>query len=563
MKLKYILMGMLLLAGYNAMAQPTEANYWSTMQNLKAKAWIHRTDFKQKNTTGRFTSVSPSFLIYPDKPCSEEEATRLIQEWGIDEYVKNYSGSVCIMNPCGKKYDNTTDFQVYKDYINATWCQTNLKVIGIGKGATFVAKAIANHAGAIADILLINPASVTTSRSMVAPVPVYVYGKNAGKMAKPFIQRNRSTQQAGKELKVYTNTTEPLLRVVVDHRNITNKKDLFQSVWNNLFSKNYRLDNHNHTWYKGAKFEQYGVANELEPYMMLDQLEVKRNVVEKDLLGTGTFLWYEYFPKGTEKAPRASVPLVVLLHGNNNDPRTQAETSGFIELAANEKFAVAELEWQGNGYTPMGLDGIEQVVYYLLKQYPQLDASRVYAEGLSAGCFTATTLGVRKSYLFAAVGGHSGGVFLPGRYAFGVDQASLMNEARQKRGHLMMPYFNVAGNKDEEVPYPNPSNYEKTALFNAIQVYQTLNNMDVIDKMDFNIDPVFGLKLQHRTSLKTNKNVTIESGYLYQNNIPLIKLNTVMDYGHWNFKPDAKLMWDFFKQFSRNPETKELIYHGQ
>jgi len=25
--------------------------------------------------------------------------------------------------------------------------------------------------------------------------------------------------------------------------------------------------------------------------------------------------------------------------------------------------------------------------------------------------------------------------------------------------------------------------------------------------------------------------------------------------------PTAQIMWDFFKQFSRDPQTKKLIYH--
>ncbi len=52
----------------------------------------------------------------------------------------------------------------------------------------------------------------------------------------------------------------------------------------------------------------------------------------------------------------------------------------------------------------------------------------------------------------------------------------------------------------------------------------------------------------------------MEAGVLYKGNIPLIKVVAVNDYGHWNFKPDARLMWDFMKQFSRDPRTKKLVY---
>jgi len=42
--------------------------------------------------------------------------------------------------------------------------------------------------------------------------------------------------------------------------------------------------------------------------------------------------------------------------------------------------------------------------------------------------------------------------------------------------------------------------------------------------------------------------------------MPLIKLVAVMDYGHWNFIPAARIAWDFFKHYRRDPVTKKLIY---
>lgn len=32
------------------------------------------------------------------------------------------------------------------------------------------------------------------------------------------------------------------------------------------------------------------------------------------------------------------------------------------------------------------------------------------------------------------------------------------------------------------------------------------------------------------------------------------------NYGDWNFKPAARLIWDFFRHFSRDMETKKLNY---
>jgi poly(3-hydroxybutyrate) depolymerase len=210
----------------------------------------------------------------------------------------------------------------------------------------------------------------------------------------------------------------------------------------------------------------------------------------------------------------------------------------------------------------MGLDGIEQVVYYLLKKYPQLDASRIYAEGLSAGSLTATALGIKKSYLFAAVGGHSGGIF-PNRNLFGYSDISLMNDAKQKRGKVEMPYFSVSGTDDEVVPYPKPNNWKETSFYVAWRTYQTMNGMPVVDNLDFTKDSCFGIGVKDRKTILTNKDISIEMGTLYKGTIPMIQLVAVDHYGHWNFKPDAELMWAYFTLFSRDVESKELKYSPQ
>ena len=208
------------------------------------------------------------------------------------------------------------------------------------------------------------------------------------------------------------------------------------------------------------------------------------------------------------------------------------------------------------------MDGIEQVVYYLLKTYPQLDASRVYTEGLSAGSATSTGLGIRKSYLFAAVGGFSAGI-LPGSFRFDCDRQSLLGEAIQKSGAVEMPYFSATGTSDTVVPFINKDNWQKNAFFAAWQIYQIMNGMSVTERPDFSKDTIFGITLENRETIWTNKGISMETGVLSKNGVPLIQMVAVNDYGHWNFKPAAKMMWDYFMQFSRDPQTKELIYHGR
>ena len=530
------------------------------LPGIEQKAYMYRDPCKQVD--GRFNNFSPMFLVYPDQPCDSLQAEALVKEMGMDSLLHTFSAAVCVMNPLGKTYDAKKDGEAFSAYLKRTRIANNLKVIGIGRGATFVNQAIAPQAEAVAGIVSIGGKAGKLAADD-CPVPAFIAGQGSNRVAKAYIKLDKAEKTAEEDgLTTYTNPDEPLLQVVVSSDTKATLKETFLRAWTTVLSKNYRFNNYKHTWYMGGTPEQYG-PYELEPYIMPEEWGIVRKTVENDLFGKGIFLWYEFHPKATLNAKEHSVPLLLLLHGNENDPRTQAETAGFIELCAQENFVVVEMEWQGSkDYAAMDMDGVEQVVYHLLRTYPQLDPSRIYTEGLSAGSATSTGLGIRKSYLFAAVGGFSAGV-LPGNYRFDCNKESLMNEAIQKRGTVEMPYFSASGTADMVVPYINKDNWRENSFFNAWQVYQTMNGMEVVQEADFTKDATFGIALENRQTIQTNKGISMETGELHKNGVPLIKIVAVNDYGHWNFKPAAKMMWDFFKQFSRDPQTKKLIYHGK
>ena len=354
---------------------------------------------------GRSYNFTPTFFIYPDSKLTEDGAKALIAELAMDSVIKENNATVYVLNPVGDKYDNKADFDAFVEMFNMVARSGNLKVIGIGNGATFVNSALAmgEAASHIAGILTIGGKQAKAPAESYG-VPAYVAGKGAAKVAKSYIAINKAVTDGD----IYANPEEPLLRVVVNENADASLAEVFADAWVKVFRRNYRFNNYKHTQYEGAKFGQYG-AYELEPYLIHEDLGVTREVVITEQRNGLPWLWYEYWPEGLkESAAEKSVPVMVLLHGNTNDPRTQAETSGFIQVAAKERFFVVEMEWQGSrNYGAMGNDGVEQVLYQLFNKYPQLDPSRVYAEGLSAGSMTATNLGVRKSYLFTAVGGHS------------------------------------------------------------------------------------------------------------------------------------------------------------
>ena len=506
----------------------------------------------------RSYNFTPLFFIYPDTKLSKEGAEALLGSLEIQPLLDANYGTAIVVNPTGEKYDAEADFEVFVKLFNQNRGPGNLKLVGFGAGATFINQVLAPKAGGqVSGILTVGG---KPGKSVdPAGVPAYVAGKGAAKAAKPY-------QQA-----IAAHADEPLLQVVVNPAEPA-LKDVLADAWQQVLGRNYRYNNYKHTHYEGAQFGLYG-SYELEPYLDCESLGIKRIIVELPV-GTGRpgpgapqdgpkQLWYEYWPEELlEGAPAQSVPVMVLLHGNANDPRTQAETSGFIQLAGEKRFFVVEMEWQGTpNYQAMGHDGVESVLYQLFAKYPQLDPSRVYAEGLSAGSMTATALGIKKSHVFTAVGGHSGGIFggpFKGYTSFDI----LWAEATQKRGAVEVPYCSVFGTKDNVVPYIKPDNWKNNNYLNAWNAYEQMNGMEVVRDIDFSIDKVFGQPMRDRETIVTNKGdgITIETGVLYKADVPMIKMVAVMDYGHWNFMPTARIMWDFFSHYRRDPETKKLIY---
>ena len=518
--------------------------------------------------SSRFNFMAPAWFIWTDGACTAEQAEALVDEMGLNEELKDYIMMIVVFSPTnGKTYDNAVDFATYKALCDKIRVFTNLKVIGIGSGATFVNECIAPIASEVAGIFTFGgnaPKKITGTST----VPAYIAGKNAEKVAKAYISRDKAVlaEKAGKT-KIYRNAGEPLLQVVVNPKAKT-FKEAFTDAWEKLLSANYRCSNLNHTGYMGGLLGQYG-DYELEPYPIWERLGVEKIMVEQSIFNYNKkdekYLWYEYVPASVNAAAEHSVPLVILLHGHNNDPRTQAETSGFVELGAKEGFMVAELEWQGRAgeYEYMGDHGIEATVRAILAKYPQLDPSRVYAEGLSAGGFTATALGITKSHLFAAVGAHSGGVYAE-TLNLGVpftNPAALWAEAAQKRGRITTPLFSICGTADEAVAFNNPSSPAGNMVTDSWRLYQTLNGLEISGPTDLEKWPLFGLPLENRRRVETNKGHAMEIGELTDSEgHAIIEIVAVENFGHWNVVPGTALMWEFFKHWKRDLNTLDAVY---
>ncbi|MBQ5803413.1 MAG: hypothetical protein IIW25_04195, partial [Bacteroidales bacterium] len=143
---------------------------------------------------GRSNNNAPTFFIYPHKKLDESGAKALLEELDIKDILTANHIKIFVINPIGEKYNNPDDFEGFKEVFNKAR-SGNLKVIGIGDGATFVNTALAptEAAGHIAGILTIG-GKPGKAPAQSWGVPAYISGKNAQKVAKAYIAMNKGVK---------------------------------------------------------------------------------------------------------------------------------------------------------------------------------------------------------------------------------------------------------------------------------------------------------------------------------------------------------------------------------
>ena len=343
MKKQLLTAAVFALIGFLAAAQPWmmrpqgPVNEFSALEGTSV---LNYNMVPERNVHSR-AGYGPAFYIFPDGRLDNKQALELARRLNLNDIIQEYGGRIMVVNPASDKWQDQ-DLEAFTRLIGMGGAPTNVKVVGIGSGATFVNRQLAatDLTGVIAGIVSIDgePGKVCKF-----PVPAFIGGKNAAKAAKPYQEASDAAP------------ADPLQKVVINTDRKASLEMLFAQAWDDVLSANYRYNNLFRTFYMSRGIDNPEGVKNFELVSILVDMNAPSRPENPD-----KYLWYEYIPKQAQDAAPGTVPLVVLLHGHGNDPRTQSETSGFPELAAEEGFMVVEMEWQGgNGYVPMGLDGIE------------------------------------------------------------------------------------------------------------------------------------------------------------------------------------------------------------
>lgn len=395
----------------------------------------------------------PTYLVYADKALSEDEARKLIGDLGMMQHLEQYKSRAYVIGPVnGGAYDPKDDFAAFQNLLR-TRRASNLKIVAVGAGATFVNSVLAKYAFAVAGILTYG-GSIDAGVASDIPVPAYVHASNAA-VGKFYLQANGATVKTNSA--DYTTYTNPragnsLQRVVVSKLNDARESPAkaFQNAWKTVFSRNYRLYmSRAEVYSQGFDPNNYTEPWELEPYVMYDELGMTYEAIHEELPGVGPSLRYEYVPKKALAAAPKSVPLVMMMHGNGNDPRIQGESSGWVEVAAKNTIILTSVEWQGRTtreklvFPPIGEKGTMATLDRLLAKYPQIDPSRVYFTGLSAGAMNSFNYGLNNVNRIAGIAAASAPFGPP----------TLVDSAQKAKGEgNYLPVYSIAGTKDMYKP---------------------------------------------------------------------------------------------------------------
>ena len=516
-------------------------------------------------TPTRADVVIPTYYIFAGSK-TEEEANKIVEELNMINNLEQWGAQVYVVNPLNEEGYGNDDKEAFIDLVGIG--VKNVKVIGIDEGSTFVNNYISQSCYFVAGMMLYG-GEINENLEKNDVVPAYLSNTNENVQA--FYKHiNEATEEENSDkYTIYRNKDNSLQAVAVSSKE-EDLSEAFNNAWESIFSQNYRQHNDISEFYN-LSARDVTDSYDLIEIPIFEDLDISYNqMIDERVTGmSGKYTWFEYVPNSINESENESVPLIVNLHGNQNDPRLQGDSTGWPELAAKENFIMVAPEWQDKevnffGCDGLGEEGVMNLINDLKVKYPQIDPSRIYLTGLSIGGAESFLLGAKYSDVFAAVGIVSGvNVF-----------AEEVAEISENYTGGEVPLLYICGDHDffQMIPVDGSSQYgtqylygdqvwdedENTHIFSSLQAYQKINGLEVTE-MDMSKNEYYGIGLDNQQWTKLGDK-DMYTGTLSNENGVVMELAAVKDLAHWNYKPEAEYIWNFFKNYERNIENGELIF---
>ena len=254
---------------------------------------------------------------------------------------------------------------------------------------------------------------------------------------------------------------------------------------------------------------------------------------------------YAFIPKKIKKKEAKKVPMVLFMCGTSCDPVDNVVKSGWVSMAEKEQFIVISPDY--NNYATYSETGfLISAVKHMIKNYP-VDTDRIYSTGFSNGGAASVALTRDYPQYFAAVSAmgwmvdidNKNNVF--GRYDMPFQVVQGDGEFTEKMGSGA-----VAVMDDER------DAIRSLFLYNEMITSQT--------KTDYKKTPYWGYPPDHTRTTTMNGRKWCFSDYNKKGySVPFAQLVIVEDEEHRPRQEEAKVAWNFFRNFRRDKNGKIKI----
>jgi hypothetical protein len=541
---------------------------------------------------GRGNRLNTNILVFAEQSFQDKNAAlAYLKDLGLIDLIDTAIGSVVLVTPSDPKAGfGAADQKHYyalqtamlslgaserSNNVVTTYTDGNyfggfgfLYVIGIDGGATFFNNYIASsfdYASRFAGVLLIN-GKMEEVRNVAGILPAYLVNATEAVEAKYRAANNTNTVKGEAGTTTYFNRALPLQQVIVDRESSPRASAIIKRVYDEMFSKAMRVPvvkqglHTAGTPYQGYNFDQapYSLAprnvvtNGVAPggISVFPHQEDRFSAI-KTKAGEYMQTWYEYVPSEVlqNRVAPGTVPMVIALHGGGDDPQAFVEEVGWLEMARQKRFVIVAPEHQGlySDQSVLG-DSIAALAAYMMKTYPAIDASRVYASGYSMGGGATLTISTSHPRMLAAVVDMAGAMF-----TFTDAMAALFKDTD-------LPFMYLTSAHD----LPANINPEDGSLSNNAQValnrFLLFNEMNQVN-YDFKAHPKCGFQADAWSETVLNDEHKNNIWYLRnKQGVPMVALNYTSDLIHALYPQYARMAWDYLIQFSRNQKTGAITY---
>ena len=450
-------------------------------------------------------------------------------------------------------------------------------LIGIDAGATFINNYIASEFDfitRIAGLLLIGGENEKV-RQVAGTVPVWLVNPLESTVEK--YKKANGTDSFGRngDDLLYYNSDHPIQQVIVTYADEVDMKAAVSKAYYDMFIYNFRIPVVKAGLHV-ALSEFYSYRWNQAPYSLgkrnpiingrtpdgINVIEVQSEQFKSDEHAFYT-TWYEFLPDevldGT--AAEHSIPLILAHHGGGDDPVQAVDELGLITLCGEQRLAmVAERHTADPGYASVyEAQSVcaPELVRYMLDKYPALDPSRVYVTGYSMGGSSTNRSCYGDSSVFAAAVNMSG---TPYTY----EDDPYAND--EQFADIDIPMMLTTCTYDTATHFDSVNGYIAADFQLNIMNYLKWNEMDkgLNDYADFDFVTYefSGFKGDiYRETMVNDEYPMYQWFFTNDAGAPMVGLTVLEFLPHGLYQEYANIAWNYFKQFSRDPETKEIIYN--